>query len=235
MLLRSIYWYFTFVVTLICYIPKMYKAKRMMENMKARDFDWYIHRLVSRWAMGCVKRSGARFHFEGSENIPKDEAVVFVANHQGDFDIAVFLAYLPVPHGYVAKIEILKVPMIRTWMKYMRCIFIDRKNIRQTAKTLLEGVKILQEGQSLVLFPEGTRSKSEKMNDFKPAAFKLATRAKVPIVPVTINGSFRIFEANKRLIKPTDVYVKFHPLIRTDDNIEELPAKVRSIIEESLK
>jgi len=231
MVLHSIFWYTCFAVSLIWHTPKLFLAKRKAQYMEPREFDWYVHRLASRWALGNVKRSGAKFHIEGLENIPKDQAVVFISNHQGDFDIAVFLAYIPVPHGYISKIEILKVPLLRSWMKNLRCVFIDRNNIRQTAGAFLEGIKILQSGHSLVLFPEGTRSKSEAMGEFKNASFKLATKAKAPIIPVTINGTFRIMEANNRLIKPADVHVKIHPPVPTDvEDIAEIPEQVRKII-----
>ena len=232
---RSIFWYICFAFSLIWHTPQLFLAKRKSKSMKPRDFDIYIHKLASRWALGNVRRSGSRFHISGLENIPRNESVVFVSNHQGNFDIAVFLAYLPIPHGYVSKIEILKIPLLRSWMKNLRCIFIDRKNIRQTAGAFVKGIKILQNGHSLVLFPEGTRSKSEIMGEFKPASFKLATKAGVSIVPVSINGTFRIMEANRGLIKPTDVYVKFHPAISTDvDDLSSLPERVREIIREGL-
>jgi len=249
MLLRSIYWYFTFAATLAAYVPLMYAAKAKKPTMEPLEYNRYIHRRVSQFGLGCVKRTGAHFQIEGMENVPRDEPVVFISNHQGNFDIAVFLAHLPVPHGYVAKIELLKAPMIRTWMKYMHCVFLDRNNMRQSAKAIIEGIKILQGGQSLVIFPEGTRSKSEKMGEFKAASFKLATKAKVPIVPVTINGTFRIMETEEsaglfrnkliRLIRPANVYVKIHPPIRTDGldakNSANLPVLVRQIIEDGLK
>lgn len=235
-LLFSAYWYFVFLMTLVVYVPLMWAAGRRRGKMAPRDYDRYIHRVVSRFALFAVRRSGARFHLEGLERVPADEPVVFVANHQGDFDIAVFLAYLPVPHAYLAKSEILKVPLLRTWMKYMRCVFIDRKNMRQSAKAILEGVAVLKAGQSMVLFPEGTRSKSMLMGEFKPASFKLATRAGVPVVPVSISGTYLIMEANNRLIKPADVYVKFHEPIPTAglEDLQGLPARVREIIEGGL-
>ena len=236
MFLHSVFWYSCFVISLICQIPKLFWAKKKAHNLSPSEFDRYVHGVASRWALANVKRSGARFHVEGIENIPTDKAVVFISNHQGDFDIAAFLAYIPVPHGYVAKIEMMKVPVLRDWMKNMRCVFIDRGSIRQTAGALLKGVETLKNGHSLVLFPEGTRSKSEVMGEFKAASFKLATKAKVPIVPVSINGTFRIMEDNNRLIKPADVYVKIHPAIPTD-NLEDgskLPGRVRNIIQNGL-
>ena len=236
MILHSVFWYICLAASLIIYTPKLLIAKRRERTMEPREFDYYINNLASKWALGNVLRSRARFHISGMENIPKDKAVVIVSNHQGDFDIAVFLAYLPVPHGYIAKIEINKVPLLRDWMKLMRCVFIDRSSIRQTAGVMLEAIKTLKNNHTMVLFPEGTRSKSDKMGEFKAASFKLATKAGVPIVPVSISGTYKILEANNGLIKPADVYVKVHPLIRTDnlENPADLVDTVRDIIENGI-
>jgi len=225
---RTLYWYFTFGFTLLMKIPQYY----MVDTSSASD----IHRVTAGWAKGCLRRAGVTLHVEGTENVPRDEAVVFVANHQGNFDIPTMMATLPVPHGYIAKIETLKIPVVRDWMRYMKCVFIDRKNIRQTAKALLEGIEILKGGHSLVLFPEGTRSKSSTMGEFKPASFKLATKAKAPIVPVSISGTFRVMETNNSKIKPADVYVKIHPAIRTDDleDLPGLPERVKAVIASAL-
>ncbi|MCL1998055.1 MAG: 1-acyl-sn-glycerol-3-phosphate acyltransferase [Turicibacter sp.] len=237
MIIRSIYWYFCFAFSLIAQTPRLFIARSKAKKMEQKEFSAYVHGVASKWARGNALRSGAKFNFEGLENIPADEAVLFVSNHQGDFDIAVFLAFLSKPHGYVSKFEILKVPLLRDWMKLMRCIFIDRSNIRQTAGAFVEGVKILKSGHSIVLFPEGTRSKSDKMGEFKAASFKLATKANVPIVPITINGTYKIMEANRKMIKPADVSVKIHAPIRleTVEDLTKLPDQVKTIIESGLE
>jgi len=226
---RSVYFYLGLVISLLCQLPRFIGVN----NKSAED----IHRVAHRWALGNAKRSGGRFHIEGLENIPQNQAVVFISNHQSNFDIAALLAYLPVSHGYIAKIELLKIPILSGWMKHMRCVFIDRKSLRQTAGAIVEGIKILKDGHSMVLFPEGTRSKSETMLEFKAGSFKLATKAGVPIVPVSINGTFRLMEVNGGWIGPADIYVKVHPAIPTVDleDLAVLPGQVRQIIEEGLK
>jgi 1-acyl-sn-glycerol-3-phosphate acyltransferase len=237
-MLRSIYWYTLFVLSLCAHVPLMLWVRFKKRGMAPRDFDWYIHKKVSRWAYRNVRRSGARFHFTGLETIPTDRPVVLVSNHQGSYDIAVFLAFMPFPHAYLAKVETLKLPMLRTWMKYMRCVFIDRKSLRQTAKAIVDGIEVIKAGQSMVLFPEGTRSKSDHMGEFKPGAFKLATKPGVPVVPVTIQGTYRIMEENDGRITPADVYITVHPLIETSgmdtEDVAALPNRVHTIIESAL-
>jgi len=227
-MIRTAYFYIGLVISLLCQIPRFIGV----QNKSAKE----IHKIAQRWAAGNARRSGSRFHVDGLENIP-NKTVLFVSNHQSNFDIAVLLTYLPVPHGYVSKIEMTKVPVVHHWMRHMRCIFIDRKSLRQTAGKILEGIKLLKDGHSLVLFPEGTRSKSDTMLEFKAGSFKLATKAEVPIVPISINGTFRILEANGGSIAPTDVYVKIHPAIPTKDleDLKSLPDRVHKIIEEGLK
>ncbi len=116
----------------------------------------------------------------------------------------------------------------------MNCVFMDRSNPRAGLKAIQEGVAHLKEGYSQVIFPEGSRSRGEQMGEFKPGSFKLATKARVPIVPVTINGSYNIMESHGWTIKPAVVEVSISQPIPTagltKEEIDELPDKVRHII-----
>ncbi len=140
--------------------------------------------------------------------------------------------------GFVSKIEIKKMPLVNQWMEFIHCIFMDRNDMKQSLKTILEGISILKSGFSLVVFPEGTRSKSDTMRDFKPGSFKLALKAKVPIVPVTIDGSYKIMEKNNGKIKPAHVDVYIHKPIYTKnltkEEESELHIKVHEIIKSKL-
>jgi len=231
--LRTLIWYPIFAITLILTFPILLYVKMRKKSMAEPEFLKLTEFIVRKWALIQVRTSGARFHISGAENIP-DEAVLFVSNHQSNFDIALFLALIAKPKGFIAKIEILKVPILRTWMKYINCVFLDRKNLRQSAKTILDGIKILKSGHSMVVFPEGTRSKGDAFGEFKAGSLKLATKSKVPIIPVTINGSYKIMEANKNWIKPADVYINIHPPIATadltDEELAELPLRVERVI-----
>ncbi len=112
----------------------------------------------------------------------------------------------------------------------------DRNDIKQSAKTILEGIRLLKSGHSMVVFPEGTRSKGEQMGEFKAGSFKLATKAKVPIIPVTIDGSYKIMEGNKYRICPAKVNVYVHKPIETalipKEQESKLPELVQKIIQE---
>lgn len=234
--MRTLMWYSVFTITMVLTVPILLVANIRKKTMSETDFLKFTESIVRKWSLIQVRTSGARFHVSGADNVP-DEAVLFISNHQSNFDIAAFLALIPKPKGFVAKIEILKVPILRTWMKHINCVFMDRKDMRQSAKTILDGIKILKSGHSMVVFPEGTRSKGDTFGDFKTGSYKLATKSKVPIVPVTINGSYKLMEANKNKIKPADVYITIHPPVATanltDEELAELPSKIENIIKET--
>lgn len=237
-MLRTINWYAHFACSLIVKIPDMYKVQRYAKNHSDKETDEYVNEITSKWAMKHIKRSGAKVKVYGLENIPNDKPVLFVSNHQGNFDIALFMSYIDKPKGYVAKVETEKVPLLRTWMRYIHCVFMDRNNMKQSARAIVEGIQNLRNGRSMVIFPEGTRSKCDKMADLKAGSFKLATKSKVPIIPVTINGSYKLMEANNNMIKPAEVEMYIHPMIETmnltKEDEKDLHNKVQSIIESKL-
>lgn len=237
-MLRTIAWYSNFAVTLALTAPKLYKARRLSKAGMSAELEQYVHKVASDWAMSQVKMSGAKVKIYGEENIPKDMPVLFVSNHQGNFDIALFMSFIDKPKGYISKIEMTKIPVLRTWMEYMNCVFMERGNLRKAAEAISEGIKILKSGYSLVLFPEGTRSRGNTMNEFKAGGFKLATKSKVPIVPVTIKGSYKLMEQNNSKIVPAEVEMYIHPMIETAnltrEEETELSDRVKAVIQSKL-
>jgi 1-acyl-sn-glycerol-3-phosphate acyltransferase len=237
-MLRTIVWYTNFALSLVFKIPQGYKVKRLMKAGKISEADAYVHKTTSAWAMSQVKVSGAKVKIFGEENIPADIPVLFISNHQGNFDIALFMSYINKPKGYISKIEMKKIPVVCNWMEYMHCVFMDRGNLRKAAESISVGIKILKSGYSMVLFPEGTRSKGSHMNEFKAGAFKLATKSEVPIIPVTIKGSYKLMEANNSKIKPAEVEIYIHPMVYTENLTREeqgeLPEVIKTIIQTKL-
>ena len=145
---------------------------------------------------------------------------------------------MPVAKGFVAKVELGKFPFINEWMKRIHCLFMDRSDIKQSAQIIVEGIKQLKSGINMVIFPEGTRSKTGKLGEFKAGSFKLATKSKRPLVPITIDGTRNIMEANNYKIKAETVNLYIHKPIDTTtltkEEMAELPEKVKAIIEADL-
>jgi len=235
-ILRTIYVFANIGASLVTheFILNSYKKKKA--NMNKDEYETMINRRATAWARKQLKRTGARVKVTGLENIP-DCPVVFVSNHQSNVDIALFLSEID-KRGFVAKVQMLKVPFMRDWMKELNCVFMDRNDMKQSLKTLLESIEIVKNGYSMVIFPEGTRSKGVRMGEFKPGSFKLATKSKAPIVPVTINGSYKLLEGNGNKITPADITMVIHKPLETanltKEEEKELPDTVKEIIASSL-
>lgn len=235
--MRTIYWYLYFTTSLIIYSVKLKSLSSSKSKLSKEEYETKVNKIVSKWTKKQIKNSGAKIYIKGLENIPDDRAL-FISNHQSSFDIAILITYINKNKGFVAKEEMFKIPFMRAWMKELRCVSIDRNNMKKSLQAILEGIKILNDGYSMVIFPEGTRSLDGKVKEFKAGSFKLATKTGAPIVPITIDGSYRMLKSGSFKINPAKVYVTIHPAISVDNlNKEEqknLPSRVQSIIESKL-
>lgn len=235
---RSIYWYTNFIFSLLIRRKELKKLDKLLADGKTEEYEKITYNYVTEWAKKRIKASGATINMIGLENIPDLKGILFMSNHQSNFDILSLLAYLGVPKGFVAKTELGKVPMLSDWMKRIHCLFMDRNDIKQSASVIIEGIKQLKSGINMVIFPEGTRGKNGVMGEFKAGSFKMATKAKAPIVPVTIDGTYKIMEGNKNIIKPATVNIYIHKPIftaeLTKEEINELPEKVEKIVRSKL-
>ena len=239
-MIRSIYWYIVFFIGLLRSMPSLIKANSLAKKGLNKEKDEIVNRATKKWAKSLLKAAKVKVNVHGLENLPLDRNVLFIGNHQGNSDIPVYITSLPTLQGFVAKIEVEKIPGIYGWMKHMYCVFMDRSSLRKSSEAIIHGIKILKDGHSLVIFPEGTRSKGNSMGDFKAGSFKLATKSKKPIVPITISGSYKIMEANSKkwLIKPGTVDFYIHPMVETLNLSKEeqdlLPKKIKTIINSKL-
>lgn len=237
-MVRTIIWFAYFWFHLIITYPALLKVKKLHKAGQKEEMDKLIFETARHWAQKLVWLTGSTVEVKGKENLPDHGPFVIVSNHQGNFDIPIMLGYLERPIGFISKVEVKKLPIIRDWMVYMNCVFLDRKDRRQAITAINEGAQNIKKGTSIVIFPEGTRSKGMKMNSFKAGSFKLAQKAEVPIVPVAIKGSFKIMEQNKNLIKPTTVIVTVLPPIQPDQyagkDIKTLSLEVEEIIKKEI-
>ena len=164
--------------------------------------------------------TGAKVTVIGEENVPKDQAVLYVANHRSYFDILLTYSRCPIRTGYVAKKEMERYPLLSNWMRNLYCLFLDREDIKQGLKTILTAVDKVKSGISICIFPEGTRNKNTDDLDMLPfheGSFKIATKTKCPIIPIAINNSADIFEAHFPKIRPAKVVVEYGKPIYPDE------------------
>lgn len=190
----------------------------------------------AKWAFGVVTfLSGTKITVKGVENIPTDRSVLYIGNHQSYFDIIINYLYVPRPTGFISKNEVEKVPSLRVWMRYLRCLFMDRKDLKQSMGIILKAIDYIKEGISIFIFPEGTRSKNEnEILPFKAGSFKIATKSGCEVVPVSINNSAAVFENQFPKIKKAHVILEYGKPIPTKDldreQLKALPDLVRSQI-----
>lgn len=166
---------------------------------------------IVNWAFHCVIFfSGVELTVIGEENVPKDTAVLYVANHRSFFDIVLTYVRVPRPTGYVAKAEMLKVPLLRQWMKNLHCLFLDRVDIKKGLQTILEGIEKIKSGVSICIFPEGTRNKvADTFLPFHEGSFKIAQKSGCPVIPVCLNNTSGIFEDHLPKIKKAHVVIEY--------------------------
>lgn len=231
--MRTLIWFIYFWLYLLFLIPRMKKAERLAAEGKNDELDVLVQYNVRAWAGALLRLAGVSVTVTGLEHIPKCPAV-FVCNHQGNFDIPILLTSLPRANGILAKQELKKLPFIRTWMCFFGCVFVDRKNPRQSVAALGQAAKNVENGLSVVVFPEGTRSKGDEAGEFKAGAFKIATKTKAPIVPLRMDGSYKVMEQNGNWIRPAAVRLTVLPPVETagltKEEIKELPEHVRALI-----
>lgn len=173
----------------------------------------YLQKVAYLWSEFTMNIIGIDLDINGLENIPQ-ETCVFVGNHSSILDIPILLYATKRNLGFIAKKEILKTPIIGYWLKNSKCVPIDRENARAAIESINEAIKNIQEGNSMVIFPEGTRNKEGKVGKFKKGSLRIGTKSKAPIVPVSIDRASRAFEDTRKFV-PTRIKIVFGKPIDT--------------------
>lgn len=179
---------------------------------------------------------GLTFEIIGEENIPAEGTYMVYSNHQSYADILAMI-YLFRNHrqmGYVAKDEWRKVKILYNAIEYTRSVFLVRGDSREAIKTIREAVDLLKQDFALVIFPEGTRSQCHEMADFKPGAFKFAEKGKVPILPVTLDGGYKLYE-EKKTWQPAHVRITVHPLVHIEKMSKQEQKEAAAQIEATIR
>lgn len=199
-------------------------------NPKAADISQL--RMVQ-WAFRCVLfLCGVKVEVYGHEKVPKDEAVLYVGNHRGIFDIIASYPQCENLTGYIAKASVRKVPGLNLWMKRLYCLFMVREDVKQSLKVILSAIDQINRGISICVFPEGTRNKDREHPDqllpFKEGTFKIAQKTGCKIVPMGIIGSDEIFENHKPWVKKGKITIVYGDPIDLKDLDKETEKRLGS-------
>lgn len=201
------------------------------------DFAGDIYDLISKvWASLIFFTAGIKVNVIGLEHLDKNTSYMFMSNHLSHLDTAAFMAKLPFKIRFFAKKELLRVPIFGQALYMSRHIIIDRNNIEKAKQSINEAKKRIKKyGFSVLVFPEGTRSKTGKMGEFKKGGFVLAIQMGIPIVPIVVIGSYNLLPAHSLLVKSGRIEVRVgYPIPVSDYTIEtkqQLMDKVRTEIE----
>jgi len=203
-----------------------------------RPMSVYLYGICAVWGRILIKIIGCKVTVTGRENIPRDGGVCFVSNHGSAFDIALLLSYVGRLFGFVAKKELLFVPFLNFWIYILGGLFLNRKNPRKALKTINSGIAKIKKGGAMIIFPEGHRSKENKLMPFHPGSFKLATQSEAVIIPVAIKGTWEIYEKYHR-VNPCPVSITFCKPVGTagipvEDRKQVLSDRIYNIISEEL-
>jgi 1-acyl-sn-glycerol-3-phosphate acyltransferase len=237
--MKSILIYIVYGFYMISTIFKEIKFIFLKKFISKDIAEVYLNKCVFKWAKLTINLTGTKVKVIGSQNIPQNCTCLFVANHQSAFDIPLILGFIDKPMGIIAKKELKNIPIISYWMKQIHCIFMDRLNIRDSIKSINEGIEILKSGHSLAIFPEGTRGNGKVLGEFKKGSIKLGIKSNVAIIPVAIFGTRKIWENNNNTIRSAEVSITIcSPIYANDLPKEEqnnLAEKIKLIIEKQLE
>lgn len=220
-------------------------SKRHRYSVQGRDLDLETKRayrkeiyiVMKDLCTRMIRAAKTEVIIVGEENLPKEGPVVYMGTHKGLYDSPLVAYLLDDPVIFIGKEETKKIPIISKWFDAMGCIYLAREDMKKSLEAILKGIEELKQGQSIVIFPEGTRSKSEEMASFKAGSFKLATKANVPIVPIAMQNTHKILEEKGRIQKAT-VYINVGKPIDvpnlSKEELKQLPQRVEGEVRQLL-
>jgi 1-acyl-sn-glycerol-3-phosphate acyltransferase len=176
----------------------------------------FAHGCARFWSRTSLIVAGVKLTVSGLDRVPESGPVIYMGNHQGNFDILALTLAIPRRFSWLAKEELFRIPFFGGAMRRAGYIPLDRSDGRQALKSIEEAARRIREGVSVVVFPEGTRTHDGNLLPFKKGGFILASRAAVPVVPFTINGSMAINPRNRFELHPGTISIAFAEPVRPE-------------------
>ncbi|MDF1820402.1 MAG: lysophospholipid acyltransferase family protein [Alcanivoracaceae bacterium] len=190
------------------------------------------------WSRFGLAATGVNVRIVGKEHIDPRQSYVIVANHLSHYDIWVLYGYLGIDIRWVAKKELRSLPVVGIACVALGHVFIDRSDHKQAIESLQQARKQIVRGTSIIFFPEGTRSRTGALKPFKKGAFRMARDLELPVLPVTLDGTYQVLRPGSPWVHPGEVVVTIHPPIPAsgdgDEAIAELEQKSRAAIASTL-
>lgn len=232
-MVRTIIWVFFTALLLIIFLPFLFVLWIFRDRKETAGPNKAVAAVLKPLIWFLAKLAGAKVIVKGSENLPAD-AALYVGNHQSNFDALIALSYLGKIKSIVLKKEMTKIPILNMGIDLLSCIPLDRENIRQSFKAIMVASNKLKAGNSVIIFPEGTRSKGPEMGEFKHGAFKAALDAKAPIVAFAVDGSYKCFEEHNA-IRAAKIHLSILPPIMPEEYEGMKASAVGEMVQERIR
>jgi len=201
--------------------------------------NWASRNIMVRWTHLNTFVSMVSVDVEGKDKASPDQSYVIAANHQSLYDIYALYGYTGIDGKWVAKKELRAIPFLGFAIEKLGHIVIDRSNPEAAIQSINDAKSRIQNGISVIFFPEGTRSRDGNLLPFKKGAFKLAIDLQLPILPISIHGSRDILPSDTMDLSPGRITMKFHDPIATeglsDDDLDDLSSRTRKVLQEALQ
>lgn len=198
-----------------------------------------IDRIVKYWARSIVLSAGMKISIDGTRGIDWSRRYILIANHHSYMDIPTLLSTIPQPVRFMAKKSLFQIPLFGWGLSAAGFIPIDRKDRSKASTSFGMASERIRKGNTIVIFPEGGRSREYRMKEFKRGAFLLAMKSNLPILPVALVGTYEVMPATRLKIVPGPVVVRLAPPIDTAElsvrEIDGLIASTKNLIEEMRK
>jgi 1-acyl-sn-glycerol-3-phosphate acyltransferase len=208
----------TFSLVPLFFFDTMVQALRVVWIGRRSKDDPRLERIIQSWARRFVRIPPLVMHVEGAEHVVPDRHYVVVANHISNFDIPVLFLAIPTPIRFLAKKELYKIPLLGPGMDTVGIVKVDRGGARSTRQAINDAAReTYRRGYSLMVFAEGTRSRTGDMGDFHKGAARLAIDNGADLLPVVIAGTFDINPPGSILVYPGRVSVRILETIETKD------------------
>lgn len=183
-----------------------------------------------------AKLGGARISVRGRENLQSGQNYIFMSNHVSNMDPPIVIPLIPGRTSVLVKKELFRIPLLGTAMRMAKLVPVDRSNREAAIASIREATEVLRSGLHMTVFPEGTRSPDGRLCSLKKGPFYLAEESGVPVVPVTIAGTYEMWPKHRFAMRPGPVTLTFHtPLTFAEaGGREELMERVRAAIVSAL-
>jgi 1-acyl-sn-glycerol-3-phosphate acyltransferase len=234
--MRSVIAPFRTLITLVSgLVSTLIWAPVVIVLARIRPTSPVIDRIARLWSMSWLVPAGSPLEVRGRQHVDRSRSYVVVANHLSILDIMACFAAIPIPIRFLAKKELFKIPLLATAMRAIGIVEVDRQARSAVHETVNRQAKeLVASGRSLIIYPEGTRSRDGTLRSFKKGAFTMAVAGQIPVLPVTLHGTYQAWRPDRPWIYGGKITVVIDPPIPTEgmgrEDVRRLAEQSRAVI-----